>query len=444
MAMKPPFFIRLIPVLVALAAILNLTYPAVAGHPVEADMGMPQILQKTAVTHPYDAQLKDLVGYTMGFGTPWGKYRDPDDGRRYVGHSTCRPCHYNRNNTWIDTKMATAVKKLADFKGGIFLNDSRCLSCHTTGFDPGRDNGGFDDGVQWMAGVQCEACHGAGSMMVENMDRRFITRATDSDLCGRCHSERYGVGLCFPEYDEWKVSRHRRSLETLRNDPSAKDECLECHSVDAIVPPAGRPLSMDEALFGVTCQACHDAMVRTFPDLVDNNQLRLPKMELCRWCHSERKKTPGGLPHSPQAEMFSGTGGEEFPGEVYSSGPMNADIERGCLTCHALSDRSVFPPYQGHTFLPSILACRRCHPDIDGFNRKNVQERTRKLLLKVERAIKEYPPEKREGEAYRRALYNYNFVLRDRSLGIHNTDYTRKLLVDSLRFISRDIPSAGE
>jgi hypothetical protein len=411
--------------------------------PAEREMGEAEILRQTSVPHPYAEQLGKLVLSTMGEGTLWGKFRDPEDGRRYVGADACRPCHYDRNRTWALTKMAAAIKKLADFKGGAFLNDSRCLSCHTTGYDPGRENGGFDEGVTSMASVQCEACHGAGSLMVEKRDRRYIIRTLDADLCGRCHTERYGTGTCFPEYDEWKESGHARSLQTLRGDKRASDSCLECHAADAVAPPSDRPLSVASASFGVTCQSCHDAMVRTFPELPDNNQLRKRKQELCQWCHSDRRPSSGRRPdefaHTPQTEMFLGKGGAEFPGEKYQNGPMNADIERGCLTCHAYADRSIANPYQGHTFLPNILVCRRCHPDLSTFDRKGVQSTIRGLLLDLRRRLKEVPKEARGGDNYALAERNYYFVLRDRSLGIHNSDYARKLLTDSIRFLKKDL-----
>jgi hypothetical protein len=318
--------------IIALLILAPLPIPAQAGEvPSERDLGLVQILKETAVPHPYAENLRKAVLATMKDGSLWGKYRDVEDGRRYVGWDACRPCHFDRVETWARTKMATAIKKLADFKGGLFLNDLRCLSCHTTGYDPGRDNGGFDEGEGLMAGVQCEACHGAGSLMVEKTDRRYAIRTPDADLCGRCHSERYGSGLCFPEYDEWRTSRHRASLETLKQSPGAKDECLECHSADASVPPSDRRLTLQTASFGVTCEACHNAMERTFPDLPDNNQLRRPKKELCQWCHSTRRQGPDSMPHAPQAEMFAGTGGAQFAGEGYRNSPMNADIERGCL-----------------------------------------------------------------------------------------------------------------
>ncbi len=420
----------------ALLVIAALPVLAAGPDPLERRLGRQESLRLSAVPHPHAEALTKGVLATMGPGTAWDRFRDPADGRRYVGSDACSPCHPNWSDSWAETKMATAFSTLSGFSGGAFLNDRRCLSCHTTGYDPGRDNGGFDEGAPLMADVGCEACHGAGSLMVERKSRTYIIRSLDAELCGRCHGERYGAKLCFPEYDEWKVSRHARSLESVKRFPDASPACLACHSVEAIVPSPPREATVAAASLGVTCQACHDAMTRTRSDLVDNNQLRTAKDELCQWCHSDRTPSPDGLPHSPQAELFSGVGGAHFPGESYPAGPMNAALPRGCLSCHGLSDRSGDRPYQGHAFLPDIMACRRCHPDLTTFERKGVQGEVRQLLIRLADALAAVPEVGRQAQAYHMARHNYLFVLRDRSLGIHNTTYARKLLVDSLRHVS--------
>jgi predicted CXXCH cytochrome family protein len=412
--------------------------PALAAgpDPLERRLGRQESLRLSEVPHPHAEALTKGVLATMGPGSPWDRFRDPADGRRYVGPDACAPCHPNWSAAWVETKMASAFSTLAGFSGGAFLNDRRCLSCHTTGYDPGRDNGGFDEGAPLMADVGCEACHGAGSLMIERQSRAYIVRSLDAALCGRCHGERYGAKLCFPEYDEWKISRHARSLESVKRTPGATDDCLGCHSVEGIVPSPPRDAAVATATLGVTCQACHDAMTRTRPDLADNNQLRKPKDELCRGCHSDRKPAPDGLPHSPQDELFRGFGGAHFPGESYPAGPMNADLPRGCLSCHGIADRSGDRPFQGHAFLPDIMACRKCHPDLTTFDRKGVQGTVRELLIRLEAALAAVPESERQGQAYRMARHNYLFVLRDRSLGIHNTTYARKLLADSLRRVT--------
>ncbi len=115
---------------------------------------------------------------------------------------------------------------------------------------------------------------------------------------------------------------------------------------------------------------------------------------------------------------------------------MNAALPRGCLSCHGLADRSGDRPYQGHAFLPDIMACRRCHPDLTTFERKGVQGEVRQLLIRLADALEAVPEVGRQAQAYRMARHNYLLVLRDRSLGIHNTTYARKLLADSLRQVT--------
>ncbi len=69
----------------------------------------------------------------------------------YIGAKKCKMCHKNEHKSWLETKHAKAydVLKPAEKK-----KDS-CVVCHVTGF-------GVADTL--FEGVQCEACHGPGSL----------------------------------------------------------------------------------------------------------------------------------------------------------------------------------------------------------------------------------------------------------------------------------------
>jgi len=69
----------------------------------------------------------------------------------YVGAKKCKMCHKDEHASWMETKHATAynVLKPEDKK-----KDS-CVVCHVTGL-------GVADTL--FEGVQCEACHGPGSL----------------------------------------------------------------------------------------------------------------------------------------------------------------------------------------------------------------------------------------------------------------------------------------
>jgi hypothetical protein len=76
----------------------------------------------------------------------------------YVGARKCKVCHLEIYRSWEKTRHAWALAALDDEQ----LQDPRCLACHTTGFGTGGYGG--RSGVASLGGVQCEACHGPGSL----------------------------------------------------------------------------------------------------------------------------------------------------------------------------------------------------------------------------------------------------------------------------------------
>jgi hypothetical protein len=133
------------------------------------------------------------------------------DGASYVGAKKCRACHLKQYTTWSATKMAAAFELLkpgarAEAKRKAkqdpnkdHTHDATCLPCHTTGY--GKP-GGFRsiEETADLAGVQCEACHGAHSnvLKVMTIQNKSYKRAEvlqaglqipDENTCkGMCHN----------------------------------------------------------------------------------------------------------------------------------------------------------------------------------------------------------------------------------------------------------------
>jgi outer membrane murein-binding lipoprotein Lpp len=107
-------------------------------------------------------------------------------GAEYVGAKKCKACHIKQYKSWEKTSMAGSFDNLkagakADEKkkAGIdpekdYTADPKCLKCHTTGY--GKP-GGFKsiEETPKLAGVQCESCHGPGS--VYNPTMKAIQKA---------------------------------------------------------------------------------------------------------------------------------------------------------------------------------------------------------------------------------------------------------------------------
>lgn len=131
----------------------------------------------------------------------------PADKPAYIGVAKCSVCHKsekkgNQLGQWQSTKHAKAyatlatpeAKALAKAKG---IEDpqksNKCLKCHVTGF--GADPKLFEASFKVEEGVQCEACHGPGSLYkpVKVMkDRAASIKAgliiPDEKTCVKCHN----------------------------------------------------------------------------------------------------------------------------------------------------------------------------------------------------------------------------------------------------------------
>lgn len=106
----------------------------------------------------------------------------------YVGSKKCKTCHIKQHKTWKKMKHANAWGMLPEEYRNVDAAEEvnpkskdkrpgrKCVACHTTGFGEG-EKGGFRKELQGdpiktksgkripsMKGVQCEACHGPGSL----------------------------------------------------------------------------------------------------------------------------------------------------------------------------------------------------------------------------------------------------------------------------------------
>jgi hypothetical protein len=107
----------------------------------------------------------------------------------YVGASKCKICHVDIFSSWVKTSHAQALSSLKGEESG----DAACLECHTTGF--GAGGYGTEGIVTDLGAVQCEACHGPGSlysfssiMLSPEKRRKAGLTPVDSLLCTRCHN----------------------------------------------------------------------------------------------------------------------------------------------------------------------------------------------------------------------------------------------------------------
>ena len=108
----------------------------------------------------------------------------------YTGTESCSDCHAEAVEFWKKTVHATAWKTLEE-RGQQY--DYDCIGCHVTGWDkPGGSNLGHNDQLR---DVQCETCHGPGSIHVAKGGLEkpaAIKLAPAPELCAtQCHTKEH-------------------------------------------------------------------------------------------------------------------------------------------------------------------------------------------------------------------------------------------------------------
>lgn len=124
----------------------------------------------------------------------------PPAGQTYVGTKKCAACHFDQYLLWRQDKHAKAF----DILPAKYKTDASCLKCHTTGY--GESTGYKSSADVNLAGISCEACHGAGSKHEElckpfaqanklspdqeKLARDSIYRMLPENVCATCHTSK--------------------------------------------------------------------------------------------------------------------------------------------------------------------------------------------------------------------------------------------------------------
>jgi predicted CXXCH cytochrome family protein len=210
---------------------------------------------------------EDDIEFVVGSGRHIQRYLYQVDRNEYMVF----PAEWN-----VDEGRWQAYSLAETWPDAAYDWNQNCAGCHSTGLNPER--GRWEDD-----GVQCESCHGPGSVHVEFADdadddlndevlleiRGAIVASPDPQICGQCHSQGvdsqdrfpFPVGyrpgddlnqvftLSAPEdsahwrasghatsqnmqYNEWQLSGHAGALVSLTESDYADDSCLQCHSGD--------------------------------------------------------------------------------------------------------------------------------------------------------------------------------------------------------------------
>ncbi len=150
-----------------------------------------------------------------------------------------------------------------------------CAKCHTTGYRPtGHQNDQAGVTGTWAeAGVQCESCHGPGSLHAKSPYGSALKIERDAQACTECHERGGDVELDtrdgFIQHQTHNGDLYQSKHLTLdcvdchdphtgvvqlrkANLPTVQTECSDCHFQEAKNAKVDR-----HAVFGLACQSCH-------------------------------------------------------------------------------------------------------------------------------------------------------------------------------------------
>jgi nitrate/TMAO reductase-like tetraheme cytochrome c subunit len=285
--------------------------------------------------------------------------------------------------------------------------------------------------------------------------------STTDLTCTQCHDS---SSLITGKKTAWSESRHGSGEAYVRGTSAS---CAGCHSGGAFSIRIAAGLDPDEVEEGDpnptrqdcrTCHNIHTTYTRDDFSLATTDPVTFFVMEdvtfdggegnLCVNCHQPRRvfeavdgmvevdSTHWGPHHGPQSIMLLGVGGA---GDVEGKpSPMYNLVEDTCVGCHMFNEN--------HSYEPNVAACQQCHTDAEDFDIEGVQtevegliEELRPLLLakgmleEGETPEDDHPVLGTYPEAEAAALWNYIYIAHeDKSLGVHNPDYTIDLLEASI------------
>jgi len=117
---------------------------------------------------------------------------------QYAGAAKCKTCHLKEFNTWAASPHAKAFEKLSPED----RKKPECVGCHVTGLGKPAAPGAL------LEGVQCESCHGPGSLYkaVTIMSKK----AYETDREGS-HKKALEAGLIIPTEATCKGCHNEKS-----------------------------------------------------------------------------------------------------------------------------------------------------------------------------------------------------------------------------------------
>jgi hypothetical protein len=254
-----------------------------SGHPWKLNPvvdGQPPAYPFTRLTRPPEGWTWDQISYVIG-GYHWkARFMNQDgyiitDSPENVasGGTVSNTAYLNQWN--FANSIVDAAAGWVKYNSGVAQLKYTCGECHTTGYRPTGNQDGRPGIVgQWaQPGIQCEACHGPGSLHAKNPYGIALKIERDAEACGECHRRgdvtavdaKGGFIEHHEQYEELYQSKHLTLKCVDCHDPhsgvvqlqeaglpTTRTECANCHFKEAQYQKNDR-----HVLFNVSCESCH-------------------------------------------------------------------------------------------------------------------------------------------------------------------------------------------
>lgn len=152
---------------------------------------LPQDPKVMRIMRRYDKDLKEINLAAAGTLPPLAEGQ-----ASYVGVTKCFECHEETRAFWKQDRHRDAWNTLVK-DGKTF--DLECVSCHATGY--GKAGGSILGDMKNLADVQCEECHGPGSLhSEEGAALETLRKAVPETVCVTCHNPKHSTGFNYKKY----------------------------------------------------------------------------------------------------------------------------------------------------------------------------------------------------------------------------------------------------